>query len=173
MTLQSFHHVAYRCTNSQETVDFYTKVLGAKLTSTVRERHPDNNEFLHVFFSLEDGSTIAFFELPECEPAVWDPNTPLWVQHIAFNVKSSDVQVAMKTRLEALGVEVRGPVAHTTTTSIYFLDPSGHRLELAVMTNYDRTAAEKRAWEDLARWNVEREQLAEHHLIGALAQVES
>ena len=27
---QKLHHVAYRCRDAQETVDFYTKVLGLK-----------------------------------------------------------------------------------------------------------------------------------------------
>ena len=28
--LQKLHHVAYRCRDAQETVEFYTKVLGLK-----------------------------------------------------------------------------------------------------------------------------------------------
>ncbi|MSQ52475.1 MAG: VOC family protein [Betaproteobacteria bacterium] len=172
MLLQSFHHVAYRCNNSQETVDFYTKLLGAKFTGTARARtrHPDHSEFLHTFLSLEDGSSIAFFEVPEREPMGWDPNTPSWVQHIAFRVKSADLLPEMKARLEAAGVEVAGPYpSHHTVTSIYFLDPSGHRLELAALKEIDRATAEKKAWEDLARWNVERVELAARRLKNAAA----
>ena len=39
-----------------------------------------------------------------------------------------------KKRIEAHGVEVLGPVDHTICKSIYFFDPNGHRLELAVDT---------------------------------------
>ena len=37
-------------------------------------------------------------------------------------------------RLEAAGIEVVGPTEHTIFKSIYFFDPNGHRLELAVNT---------------------------------------
>jgi catechol 2,3-dioxygenase-like lactoylglutathione lyase family enzyme len=30
---QKLHHVAYRCRDAQETVDFYTKVLGLKYSA--------------------------------------------------------------------------------------------------------------------------------------------
>ena len=39
-----------------------------------------------------------------------------------------------KARMEADGIEVLGPTDHTIFKSIYFRDPSGHRLELAVNT---------------------------------------
>ena len=39
-----------------------------------------------------------------------------------------------KQRLEADGIEVIGPTDHTIFKSIYFFDPSGHRLELVVNT---------------------------------------
>lgn len=156
--LQGIHHVAYRCSDSQQTVDFYTQVLGAKYSASHRSRtrHADRSEMLHTFFELEDGSHIAFFELPEREPMGWDPNTPRWVQHIAFKVGSVEVQMEVKRRLEALGYDVDGPKNGPTCSSIYFLDPSGHRLEVAVPHRLDKAALERRAREDLAKWNVER-----------------
>jgi lactoylglutathione lyase len=39
-----------------------------------------------------------------------------------------------KAKLEKLGIEVIGPTDHTICKSIYFFDPNGHRLELAVDT---------------------------------------
>ena len=39
-----------------------------------------------------------------------------------------------KARLEADGIDVVGPTDHTIFKSIYFFDPSGHRLELAANT---------------------------------------
>ena len=45
MLLQRFHHVAYRCRDAQETVDFYTKVLGLKydMAHSNVSRHGDGN----------------------------------------------------------------------------------------------------------------------------------
>jgi catechol-2,3-dioxygenase len=63
-----------------------------------------------------------------------DPNTPEWLQHIAFEVEDMASLLSAKARLEAEGLGVLGPVDHTIFKSIYFFDPSGHRLELAVNT---------------------------------------
>ena len=161
MLLKSFHHVALRCRDSQETADFYTGLLGAKFVAALRARtrHADNSEILHTFFQLEDGSHIAFFELPERTPQGWDPNTPRWVQHFAFAIADLDVQLEMKTRLEAAGVEVDGPKNGPTCTSIYFSDPSGNRLELAVPHKLDAKALAEEASRNLAQWNIDRVEL--------------
>ena len=63
-----------------------------------------------------------------------DRNTPNWTQHLAMEVGSMEEMLAAKARLEADGIEVIGPTDHTIFKSIYFFDPSGHRLELAFNT---------------------------------------
>jgi catechol-2,3-dioxygenase len=60
-----------------------------------------------------------------------DPNTPEWVQHIAFKVKDRATLLEFKAHLESQGVDVLGVTDHGAFHSIYFFDPSGHRLELA------------------------------------------
>jgi catechol-2,3-dioxygenase len=63
-----------------------------------------------------------------------DGNTPEWVQHIAFEIDDMAALLDMKARAEARGLEVVGPVDHGIFDSIYFFDPNGHRVELAVNT---------------------------------------
>ena len=63
-----------------------------------------------------------------------DPNTPTWTQHIAFQVADVATLDTVKKRCETEGIEVVGPTDHTIFESIYFFDPSGHRLELAAWT---------------------------------------
>jgi Glyoxalase/Bleomycin resistance protein/Dioxygenase superfamily len=63
-----------------------------------------------------------------------DPNTPDWTQHIAFQVEDMDELLKAKARAETTGLEVVGPTDHTIFKSIYFWDPSGHRLEVATWT---------------------------------------
>jgi hypothetical protein len=53
---------------------------------------------------------------------------------LAFKVADMDALLEAKARIEAAGVEVLGPIDHTIFKSIYFFDPSGHRLELAANT---------------------------------------
>ena len=132
--LRRFNHVAFRCTDAKETVDFYSKALGMPLAHAVtNDVVPSVKMFcphLHLFFALDDGSYIAFFETPTMPPAQKDPNTPDWVQHIAFDVADNESLLKGKERLRAYGVEVIGPIDHGFANSIYFFDPNGHRLEL-------------------------------------------
>jgi lactoylglutathione lyase len=87
-----------------------------------------------VFLDAGGGNILAFFELPTRPPMDRDRNTPPWVQHLAMQVDSIDTLLATKARLEAAGIAVVGPTDHTLFKSIYFFDPNGHRLELAVNT---------------------------------------
>ncbi|MCZ7566126.1 MAG: VOC family protein [Burkholderiales bacterium] len=138
MDIKSLHHVAYRCKDAQQTVDFYTGVLGLEYTMAVAEdRVPSTGEdspYMHIFFRMDDGSFIAFFELPNSPPMGRDENTPKWTQHLALRVPDEKTMLAYKAKLEAKGVDVLGPIDHTICKSIYFFDPNGHRLELAVDT---------------------------------------
>jgi catechol 2,3-dioxygenase-like lactoylglutathione lyase family enzyme len=137
--LQKLHHVAYRCTSATETVAFYTKVLGLKLVHALTADQVPSvkqyNPHIHIFFAMEDGSYIAFFEVPMAPPAQKDPNTPAWVQHLALEVKDMTALEEGKRRLQAADVDVIGPVDHHFCQSIYFFDPSGHRLEMTVRTD--------------------------------------
>jgi catechol 2,3-dioxygenase-like lactoylglutathione lyase family enzyme len=138
MNIKSLHHVAYRCKDAKQTAAFYTEVLGLEYAMALAEdRVPSTGEhspYMHVFFRMDDGSYVAFFEVPESPPMDRDRNTPAWVQHLALRVKDMKTLMAYKRRLEKLGIEVIGPTDHTICQSIYFFDPSGHRLELAVDT---------------------------------------
>jgi len=134
--LQRLHHVAYRCHNASETVDFYTRVIGLPFAHAVTADYvPSVNQYsphFHIFFEMADGSYIAFFEVPKSPPASKDPNTPDWVQHLALEVKDETALLEGKRRLEAAGVSVVGPTDHGFCKSIYFFDPNGHRLEMTM-----------------------------------------
>ena len=135
MNLKRIHHVAYRCNDAKETVDFYRDVLGMEFQLAFAEdevpstREPD--PYMHVFLDAGMGNVLAFFELPNAPPMGKDPNTPTWVQHIAFEVSDADALAAARERVEAAGLEVIGPIDHGIFDSIYFFDPNGHRLEIA------------------------------------------
>ncbi len=138
MTLKRIHHVAYRCRDAKETVEFYQNLLGMEFMLAIAEdRVPSTQEpdpYMHVFLDAGMGNVLAFFELPNSPPMGRDGNTPEWVQHIAFEVESLDVLMAIKEKVEKAGLEVVGPVNHGIFKSIYFFDPNGHRLELAANT---------------------------------------
>ncbi len=134
-TLRGVHHVAYRCKDAKQTVDWYEKHLGMNFVLAIAEdKVPSTgawDPYMHVFLDAGGGNILAFFELPEQPEMGRDANTPAWVQHLALKVDSVDTLLATKARLEAAGIEVIGPTNHTIFKSIYFFDPNGHRLELA------------------------------------------
>lgn len=133
--LRRIHHVAYRCRDAQETVAFYERVLGMAFTTAFAEdKVPStgaDDPYMHVFLDAGGGNVLAFFELPSQPQMGRDPNTPAWVQHIAFEVADLDALLAAKAHIEAQGIDVLGPTFHGVFKSIYFFDPNGHRLELA------------------------------------------
>ncbi|RDE24453.1 VOC family protein [Motiliproteus coralliicola] len=136
--LKQIHHVAYRCNDAKETVEFYQRTLGMEfLVAIAEDRVPSTKEpdpYMHVFLDAGQGNILAFFELPTQPSMGRDPNTPVWCQHIAFEVSNETELLAAKTELEQQGLEVLGPVEHGIIRSIYFFDPNGHRLELTCRT---------------------------------------
>lgn len=138
MNIRQIHHVAYRCKNAKETVDWYEKHLGMRFILAIAEDAVPStgaaDPYMHVFLDAGNGNVLAFFELPTCPPMGRDENTPTWTQHLALEVGSMDELLAAKARLEAAGIDVVGVTDHTLFKSIYFFDPSGHRLELACNT---------------------------------------
>ncbi|MBK6008211.1 VOC family protein [Ramlibacter ginsenosidimutans] len=138
MNIRKIHHVAYRCKDAKETVEWYGKHLGMKFVLAIAENHvPSTHEpdpYMHVFLDAGNGNVLAFFEIPKSPPMGRDTNTPAWVQHIAFEVGSVQELEDAKARLQADGIPVVGVTDHTIFKSIYFHDPNGHRVELAANT---------------------------------------
>jgi len=159
MKIDRIHHVAYRCKDAKQTVDWYVKHLNMNFVLAIAEdlvpstKAPD--PYMHVFVEAGHGNVLAFFELPTAPAMGRDTNTPEWVQHIAFKVNSMAELEAAKAHLEAGGVEVLGITDHTIFKSIYFFDPNGHRLELACDVGtpemYEKLDAVK--WDMLEEWS--------------------
>ena len=138
MQLKKIHHVAYRCKDAKETVEFYQRILDMDFVLAIAEDEvPSTKEpdpYMHVFLDAGMGNILAFFELPNSPAMDRDLNTPDWVQHIAFKVADIDALLDAKARVEKAGLKVIGPIDHALFKSIYFFDPNGHRLELAADT---------------------------------------
>jgi glyoxylase I family protein len=144
--LRGVHHVAYRCKDAKQTVEFYQEMLGAKYTIAFAEDHVPStgayDPYMHVFIDIGGGNILAFFELPEQPDMARDSNTPEWVQHLALKVDNEATLLAAKARLTERGVDVLGPTDHGIFRSIYFFDPNGHRLELTHNTGTPDEQAE-------------------------------
>ena len=110
MLVEKIHHVAYRCRDAKETVEFYDRLLGMKLVGAIAEdKVPSTKEpdpYMHIFLDAGMGNILAFFELPNSPPMGRDPNTPDWTQHIAFQVADVSVLEEVKKRCQAEGMEI-------------------------------------------------------------------
>ncbi|MSQ74137.1 MAG: VOC family protein, partial [Betaproteobacteria bacterium] len=82
-------------------------------------------------------------------------------QHLALEVADMETLHRMQAKLEENGIEVDGPkLGSSTLYSIYFFDPSGNRLELAVNRELDVEGSARHAAEELLRWNSHKNALA-------------
>ena len=159
MQIRKVHHVAYRCIDAKQTVEWYVEHLGMDFILAIAENQVPSTKapdpYMHVFLDAGQGNVLAFFELPASPPMDRDRNTPTWVQHLALEVGTVDELIETKAKLEAAGIEVIGPTDHTIFKSIYFFDPNGHRLELAANTATPQMMASLDAvkWDMLEEWS--------------------
>ena len=166
-SLSRIHHVAYRCKDAKDTVQWCERVMGMSYVSAFSEDHVpstgDYAPYMHVFLDCGGGNVLAFFELPEQPEMGRDPSTPDWVQHIAFEVADIDALLDAKAHIEGQGVEVLGPTFHGIFRSIYFFDPNGHRMELACNIGKPEQHAELKRVAPLMLEEWSRTKKASHH----------
>ncbi len=174
--IQQLHHYAYRARDAEETRHFYEDILGLPMYHIIQSNYvPSTGEYCpytHFFFRLQDGSFIAFFDLGNDEAALPSPNTPAWVNHVAFRVNTIAELEAMKARLLAHNVEVLGVTDHHIFKSIYFFDPNGVRLELSaqVADEFQMLKESKTAHARLAEWTARKEQWRKDRAAGRVAE---
>ena len=122
MRVKKFLHTRMRVTDMEQTIAFYTNVLGLE----VLERKVSPR-----------GSHLAFLKVPNSEELIeltsFPPSGPVKVQedlvHLAFQVESLDDTIAS---LHAKGVKVTdGPTQTSSGSRFIFIDaPDGYEVEL-------------------------------------------
>ena len=160
LKVEQIHHVAYRCKDAKETVEWYTKNLNMDFVLAIAEDHVPSTKapdpYMHIFLDAGNDNVLAFFELPTQPEMGRDENTPKWVQHIALKGKDVETLKAYRAHLEANGIDVLGITDHSLFHSIYFFDPNGHRVELAA-PDPEEQAKLKRLdevkWDMLEEWS--------------------
>ncbi len=158
LTPRMLNHLAYVTHDVAATADFYTRILGMELASTIfDDRVPSTGEnfpYFHIFFRMADGSTIAFFECTDLPPAAKSTH-PAYdtFNHVAMQAENPAEIRRWKAWLEQNGVEVLGPVDHKgLIESIYFHDPNGIRLELTTPLDPEWNRHTRQGYADLKLW---------------------
>jgi len=122
MRIIKFLHTRMRVSDMEQTVAFYTKVLGLE----VLERKVSPR-----------GSHLAFLKVPNSEELIeltsFPPSGPVKVQedlvHLAFQVESLEQTIAS---LHAQGIKITdGPTKTSSGSRFIFIDaPDGYEIEL-------------------------------------------
>ena len=148
------HHHAYVSRDLGATRRFYEEIVGLPLVATWCE-HEFGQDYCHVFFALEDGGALAFFQFADPEfnesQAALASTSPF--DHVALNATAA-LQAEVVARAEKAGVD---PVTvdHGYCVSLYLKDPDGLTVELTVDTEDAIEAApalHARARAELDRW---------------------
>ena len=87
--IKGLHHNAYRCRDSEETRQFYQDFLGLPLAGTLaleETKTGRKTQALHTFYRLDDGSYLAFFEVPDTPFAFKTQVEFNGLGHIGFRV---------------------------------------------------------------------------------------
>lgn len=135
-TIGRVHHIAYVVRDHAATRAFYEDVIGMKLVSAWAEigefpEFPNRKiEYLHCFYALADGSTIAFFAFADDD--VYEMYKREQSPFIHYSVKiDKDQRDALEARIGAAGLPSFA-IDHGYVSSVYVPDPDGLIFEFCV-----------------------------------------
>ena len=125
---KGINHPALIGQSYEQTIKFYTEVLGMRLV--LDQPNLDEPRMQHLFFDVGNGSFLAYFvinegtdlKLPKAGHGIGS------MGHVALNLAVS-IEEAMET-LRRHHVEFVGPVERGYERSVYFHDPNGVTIEL-------------------------------------------
>ena len=116
-------HVVLRTAHLQETVDWYTAVLGCRTVFLA--------EGLSAALTFDgEHHRIALLAVPEAES---DPTAP-GIEHIAYKLIGLEPWLGNYTRLKAEGIVPALVLHHGGTLSMYYRDPDGVQVEVLIDT---------------------------------------
>jgi len=127
---QGVHHITIVGANRQTSIDCWEGVLG--MPFVFEQPNLDREAESHLYFDPGDGRLITVFTNEERAP---DPTrTPTeagCVHHLAFSLSQATFKQAVE-RLDERGIKHGGAIDRGFMDSIYFRDPNGQLLEIAV-----------------------------------------
>lgn len=125
-------HPAFFGTRREETIRFYSELLGMRIV--LRQPNLDDPSMEHLFFHVGDDNFIAYFLPDDDGGETVDRYRQArhgvgGMHHLAIDVDAPSFEEACR-RFDAAGVEYSGPVDRGYERSIYARDPNGVRVEL-------------------------------------------
>jgi catechol 2,3-dioxygenase-like lactoylglutathione lyase family enzyme len=118
-------HLALISSELERTIDFYTQLLGMRLTRIIQNR--DEPTSTHVFLDMGGGNQLAFFDFPE-KGAARTIRGVGSMHHVALKTRPEQMR-SILAKLDARHISYS---MHGTpdSGSIYFRDPDDILVEL-------------------------------------------
>ena len=128
-----FAHFVLRVRNLEESIAWYQAVVGMEIVHRA--------ETIAFMTYDEEHHRLALAQTPVAELA---PPGAAGLDHVAYTLDSLGDLLSTYRRLETKGILPAWPINHGLTTSLYYADPDGNRVEFQV--EHFATAAELRGF---------------------------
>jgi len=133
-------HVAFNVRDLDKSLEFYTKVIGLKIT----EREPSKPG---IEYFLDCGpSLLGIIQAKDLNSSHLFANEGLGANHFSFRVQAQDFD-AMIAQLEAHHTKIEFAKKRAKSWSLYFYDLDGNKLEATAWPLEDGVAENKRVKE--------------------------
>ena len=116
-----FAHFVLRTKHFTEALAWYQKVLGAEVVF--------NNDFLAFLTYDDEHHRLALVNDPASEVP---EKRPPGLDHVAYTYASMEDLLGSYERLKSEGIMPVWTINHGPTTSMYYADPDGNRVELQI-----------------------------------------
>ncbi len=114
-------HVALKVRNLDQMIEWYATVLEAEISYR-------NDDVAFMAYD-DEHHRIALVKLPELElPA----DNATGMDHVSFTYKDLGELLASYTRIKEAGIEPFWCIIHGPSTSMYYKDPDGNKIELMI-----------------------------------------
>ena len=137
-------HVVFQTNRKQEMQEWYCEVLGGHVIYESDRLSFVTYDDEHHRVAFLDYGPLAERQRPAGEGMAVQPTDQPGVHHVAFTFASMGDLLDNYVRLRARGIRPFRSINHGPTTSMYYADPDGNRIELQI-DNF-ATAAEGQAW---------------------------
>ena|SRR5262245_38263685 len=116
-----FAHVVLKTASYDAVIEWYATVLNARVAF--------RNDFIAFLTYDDEHHRVAVIKAPDSPPP--DP-AAAGVHHIAYTYADLGELLSTYRRLKASGIEPARCINHGPTTSMYYRDPDGLRVELQI-----------------------------------------
>ncbi len=117
----TFAHFVVKCRDLKKSIAWYEDVLGMRI------QH--GNDFIAFMTYDDEHHRLALAQIPNQELPAQDA---AGVDHVAYTLGSMDELLGTYKRLREKGIEPAWSINHGLTTSLYYADPDGLRIEFQV-----------------------------------------